>query len=81
MRTPSALSRRFVRVTGRRGAFVEFEFGIDDPELHVDLVLPSVAFAEFCRENAVELLDGARAADAHDWSMRRAATGAVPDER
>jgi phenol/toluene 2-monooxygenase (NADH) P0/A0 len=72
------LSRRFVRVTGRRGPFVELEFAIGDPELHVDLVLPAEVFAEFCRANAVEMLEGAREPDARDWSMRRAALGAVP---
>jgi len=73
-------SRRFVRVTGRRGALVEFEFGVGDPALHVDLVLPEQLFPEFCRANAAVVLEDRRAPDAHDWSMRRAALGAVPDE-
>lgn len=75
------LSRRFVRVSGRRGPFVEFEFALGDPDLRVDLVLPEAAFAAFCRTNAVVVLEGDRAADARDWSMRRAAMGAVPEER
>ena len=80
--TPLDPSRRYVRVTGRRGALVEFEFALGDPDLHLDLALPEAAFAEFCRSNAVELLEPrGRAPDAHDWSMRRAALGAVPEER
>jgi phenol hydroxylase P0 protein len=73
-------SRRFVRVTGRRGALVEFEFAVGDPALHVDLVLPETHLAEFCRANAAVMLQDGRAPDAHDWSMRRAALGAVPGE-
>lgn len=75
------VSRRFVRVTGRRGPMVEFEFALGDPALHVDLVLPEPLFAEFCRANAAVVLEDRRAPDAHDWSMRRAALGAVPEER
>jgi phenol hydroxylase P0 protein len=73
-------SRRFVRITGRRGALVEFEFGVGDPALHVDLVLPEELFDGFCRAHAAVLLEDGRAPDAHDWSMRRAALGAVPGE-
>lgn len=75
------LSRKFVRVTGRRGAFVEFEFGIGSPDLHLDLVLPEGSFAAFCRTNDVVVLEGAPGPGASDWSMRRAAMGAVPDEK
>lgn len=76
----SPLARKFVRITGRRAPFVEFEFAIGSPDLHVDLVLPEPAFAAFCRENDVVILEGARTPDANDWSMRRAALGAVPEE-
>lgn len=75
------VSRRFVHVTARRGPLVEFEFAVGDPALHVDLVLPEALFAEFCRANAAVVLEDRRAPDAHDWSMRRAALGAVPEER
>jgi phenol hydroxylase P0 protein len=71
---------RFVRVTGRRGALVEFEFGVGDPALRVELVLPEGLFAEFCRDQAAVTLEEGRAPDAHDWSMRRAALGAVPSD-
>ncbi len=80
--SPAAvLSRKFVRVTGRRGAFIEFEFGIGSPDLHLDLVLPEAAFAAFCRSNEVVILEGEPVSGAQDWSMRRAAMGAVPDEK
>ncbi len=75
------LSRKFVRITGRRGAFVEFEFGVGSPDLHLDLVLPESSFAAFCRTNHVVILEGEPGSGAPDWSMRRAAMGAVPDEK
>jgi phenol/toluene 2-monooxygenase (NADH) P0/A0 len=51
-------SRRFVRVTERRAdGLVAFEFAIGWPELSVDLLLPSAAFAEFCQRNQVQRLD------------------------
>ncbi len=48
---------RNVRVTGRdnRGN-VEFQFSIGDPSLYLDMVLPSHAFDDFCRENRVRIL-------------------------
>jgi phenol/toluene 2-monooxygenase (NADH) P0/A0 len=36
---------------------VAFEFAIGWPELSVDLLLPSAAFAEFCQRNQVQRLD------------------------
>ncbi len=55
---------RFVRVRGfdARG-FVEFEFAIGDPSLHLDMILPPLAFREFCREQRVRYL-GTPAAEA-----------------
>jgi phenol hydroxylase P0 protein len=58
----------FVRVTGlRREKFVEFEFSVGDPDLTIELILPTAAFAEFCAENQVTMLppapDGAAAMD------------------
>jgi phenol/toluene 2-monooxygenase (NADH) P0/A0 len=53
-------ARRFVRVTERRAdGLVAFEFAIGWPELAVDLLLPSAAFAEFCERNRVQRLDSA----------------------
>jgi len=50
--------RRFVKVTGvnARG-FVEFEFSVGHPELCVELMLPPVAFEEFCIAQNVSRLD------------------------
>lgn len=53
---PVDVTRRFVRITAERGAFVEFDFAIGWPELSVELVLPRPAFEAFCRRNAVILL-------------------------
>ncbi|GAB4400562.1 MAG: hypothetical protein OHK0048_15820 [Rhodoferax sp.] len=51
------VTRRFVRVTRERGAFVEFDFAIGWPELYVELVLPRSAFEDFCVRNQVVLMD------------------------
>jgi phenol/toluene 2-monooxygenase (NADH) P0/A0 len=46
------VSRRYVRLREvRADGFVEFEFAIGDPELAVDLILPTDAFRNFCRDN------------------------------
>lgn len=51
-------SRRFVRVIDvRSDGLVAFEFAIGWPELSVELLLPSAAFAEFCTRNQVQRLD------------------------
>lgn len=51
-------SLRFVRVTERRpDGLVAFEFAIGWPELAVELLLPALAFDEFCAANQVRRLD------------------------
>ena len=51
-------SRRFVRVLEERAdGLVSFEFSIGWPELAVELLLPRVAFAEFCATNRVIRLE------------------------
>jgi phenol hydroxylase P0 protein len=46
-----------VRLLRRRpDGFVEFVFSISDPELGVELILPSSAYAQFCAENQVRFL-------------------------
>ena len=46
--------RCFVRLTQvRPDGFVEFEFAIGDPDLAVELILPSDADREFCVNNGV----------------------------
>jgi phenol/toluene 2-monooxygenase (NADH) P0/A0 len=48
------LSKKFVRVLERRNdGLISFEFSIGWPELAVELMLPSAAFDEFCRQNQV----------------------------
>lgn len=51
-------TRRYVRVTGQRAhGFIEFEFCIGEPDLCVEMILGQAAFAEFCVDNAVVMLD------------------------
>ena len=51
-------SQRFVRVIEQRAdGLVAFEFAIGWPELAVELMLPSPAFAAFCTANRVQRLD------------------------
>jgi phenol hydroxylase P0 protein len=71
-------SRKYVRVTDlRRDGFVEFEFAIGEPELLVEMILPTAAFDEFCTLNEVSFIDdnlrlkldaGDDAADRADWN-------------
>lgn len=79
-------NRKFVRVAEvRKDGFVAFDFAIGEPEYFAELLLPSEAFADFCRENRVIELaphDGADTANEFDWSLRQAieaaATGRNP---
>ena len=67
-------TRRFVRLSGERAnGFIEFEFAIGEPEIFVEMILPRVAFAEFCTTNQVEMLPP-RDPDAPqgDWDWRLA---------
>ncbi len=49
--------RHFVHVTGeKRAGFVEFNFSINDPELYLEMILPTKAFDEFCKMNNVTFL-------------------------
>lgn len=49
-------TRKVVRVMGERNGLIEFEYGIGDLSLALELMLPPGAFEEFCRSNAVEML-------------------------
>jgi phenol hydroxylase P0 protein len=52
----------YVRVLGTRaGKFVEFEFSLGDGDLAVELILPFLAFAEFCKDRKAILLPPAEA--------------------
>jgi len=59
-------SRKYVRVTGERNGIIEFEFGIGDLSLAVELMLPPDAFADFCAANAVTLVEAQAGAGAGD---------------
>lgn len=48
--------QRYIRITGERGEFVEFDFSIGDPELFVEMIMPRPAFEDFCREQKVKPL-------------------------
>lgn len=42
----------FVRVTHvRADGFIEFAFAVGDPQLSVDLILPTAAYHAFCAAN------------------------------
>ena len=42
-----------VRILGTRlGRFIEFEYSLGDGDLAVELILPTKAFEEFCRDRA-----------------------------
>lgn len=61
-----AALEHYVRVTGTaRAGYVEFQYAIGDPSLHLDMILPHAAFAEFCARHKVVRLpaidDAARA--------------------
>lgn len=53
------LSRRYVRVKDvRNNGLVEFEFAVGDPDTCVELLMPKIAFEEFCVANHVVVLEG-----------------------
>lgn len=58
----AAAARRLVRVTGTRNGIIEFEYGVGDLSLALELMLPPAAFDEFCAANAAELVSDARIA-------------------
>ena len=53
----------YVRIRAQRSdGFIEFDFAIGDPDLTVELILPTLAFQEFCATNRVRHLSDAEAA-------------------
>lgn len=69
------LKQKYVRVTNiKDDKYVEFDFGIDDPEIFVELVLPFEMFETFCENNKVTLLppeDNANSTDEYERMMWR----------
>jgi phenol hydroxylase P0 protein len=57
----AASLRKLVRVMGERNGIIEFEYGVGDLSMALELMLPPPAFEEFCRTNAVEIVTEARA--------------------
>jgi len=49
--------KHFVHITNeKRAGIVEFNFSINDPELYLEMILPTKAFEEFCKMNDVTFL-------------------------
>ncbi len=73
--------RKFVRVTGCRGRdLIEFDFAVGSPDLYVEIILPEAAFAEFCRQNEVEVLPSGNDGEEHDalhWRLKDATSKAA----
>jgi phenol hydroxylase P0 protein len=68
---------RYVRVrSSTLDPFVEFDFAIGDPELYVELVLPRVAFEQFCSHNRVQHMNAQMSA-AIDADMQKWRYGEV----
>ncbi len=61
MAAAAAPLRKLVRVTGERNGIIEFEYGVGDISMALELMLPPAAFEEFCRTNAVEIVTETRA--------------------
>lgn len=72
---------RYVRVTNiLHEKYVEFEFAIDDPTIHVELVLPFEFFKKFCKQNnAVHLTPEQEAAVEYDKLKWRFGTPGFDD--
>ncbi len=78
-------SQAYVRVLGTRaGKFVEFEFSLGDGDLAVELILPFLAFAEFCKDRNAIVLPSAQviAADLNRLAWRAGQPGLLrrPEE-
>lgn len=66
------LEAKFVRVRRRRdNGLVEFDFAIGAPEIFVELLMPSEAFAEFCDANRVIDITG-KDLERNDFEVRLA---------
>ncbi len=52
--------RKVVRITGERNGMIAFDYGLDDLDYALELLLPPDAFETFCRANAVVRLERER---------------------
>ncbi|MEN9849095.1 MAG: hypothetical protein RL368_1835 [Pseudomonadota bacterium] len=68
------VTQKYVRILETRADdMVEFEFAIGEPELFVELMMPSAAFKEFCATNSVSLLPPkTESQNDWDWSLHQA---------
>lgn len=68
------ITQKFVRIIETRvDGMVEFEFAIGEPELFVELMMPSAAFTEFCVANAVTILPHkTESQNDWDWGLHQA---------
>lgn len=53
----------FVRVTGRRSRFVEFDYAIGSPDLAVELIMPEDMFVVFCERVKARVIDAGQGQD------------------
>jgi len=49
------VSKRFIRVLGRRRGLIEFSFAIGDPDVCIDLLLTPPDFRAFCEQQNVHM--------------------------
>lgn len=62
---------KYVRVrSSKTSRFVEFDFAIGDPNLFVELILPHLAFEQFCEANNVVHMTK-KQQDAVDLEMKK----------
>lgn len=66
MAAAAAPLRNLVRVTGERNGIIEFEYGVGDLSLAIELMLPPAAFEDFCRTNEVGIVTEKRAEAIHE---------------
>lgn len=63
-------SKRYVRITGERHGFIEFDFAIGNPEIFTELLLKPEDFEEFRVLNKAEVLEPApEVADDLAWRL------------
>src|SRR3546814_19259838 len=70
-------SRKYVRVNGERQGLVEFDFGVGDLTLSVEMLLSHEDFQRFCADEKVILFTAKRAAAKADEA---AATSGRPSD-
>ncbi|MGV7120410.1 phenol hydroxylase subunit [Sphingopyxis sp. 550A] len=62
-------SRKFVRVNGERRGLVEFDFGVGDLALSVEMMLPPEDFRQFCADQQATLVTASRDAAQGDEAV------------